>query len=264
MTNQRYPVDLVISAQDFADSGWKDVITQTYCEGYSGMWQALSAAARGAIEQGRNEHGKVLWLLADACSMMLSPSSQNEPFKPYAVFNDRRSLIPDDLSDLDITFFSQIVDAVDDDWLKARLADLVWLKGNPRNASFALKAIDAYRSIPLDTDTWIHGDRDCWQRAISLARMLKEGAGDRLEQMEALIIASFNAATRLDSFRGLWLADLLRSNGLGKCTRSMWRRGWKLWPVSLMVKATYKELGNIFPLQLTGTDPSPTQSKRPK
>lgn len=216
MTNQRYPVDLVISAQDFADSGWKDVITQTSCEGYSGMWQALSAAAHGAIEQGRNEHGKVLWLLADACSMMLSPSSQNEPFKPYAVFNDRRSLIPDDLSDLDITFFSQIVDAVDDDRLKARLADLVWLKGNPRNASFALKAIDAYRSIPLDTDTWIHGDRDCWQRAISLARMLKEGAGDRLEQMEALIIASFNAATRLDSFRGLWLADLLRSNGLGR------------------------------------------------
>ena len=51
------------------------------------MWQALSTAARGAIEQGRNEHGKVLWLLADACSMMLSPSSPNEPFKPFAVFH---------------------------------------------------------------------------------------------------------------------------------------------------------------------------------
>jgi hypothetical protein len=98
------------------------------------MWQALSAAARSAIEQGRVEHGKVLWLLADACSMMLSPSSPNEPFKPFAVFHDRRSVIPDDLPDTDITFFEEIVDAVDENWLKARLSDLLWLKSKPRNA----------------------------------------------------------------------------------------------------------------------------------
>jgi hypothetical protein len=220
MTNQRYPEDLVISAQGFADSGWKEAITQASREGYSAMWQALSAAARGAIEQGRNEHGKVLWLLADACSMMLSPSSQNEPFRPFAVFHDRRSVIPDDLLDADITFFAQIVDAADDDWLKARLADLVWLKGKPRNASFALKAIDAYRSIPLDTETWIRGGRDCWPRAIGLARMLRDGAGDRLDQMEASVIAAFNAATRQDGFLGLWLADLLKSNGLGRTHRA--------------------------------------------
>lgn len=157
MPNQRYPEDLVISVQDFADSGWHEVIAQASREGYPAMWQAFSAAARSAIGHGRNEQGKVLWLLADACSMMLSPSSQNEPFKPFPVFHDRRSVIPDDLSEADITFFAQIVDAADDNWLKARLADLVWLKGKPRNASFALKAIDAYRSIPLDTDTWTRG-----------------------------------------------------------------------------------------------------------
>lgn len=220
MTNQRYPEDLVISAQDFADSGWKDAITQAPREGYSAMWQALSAAARSAIEQGRNEQGKVLWLVADACSMMLSPSSPNEPFKPFAVFHDRRSVIPDDMPDADILFFAEIVDSVDDDWLKARLSDLVWMKGKPRNTAFALKAIDAYRCLPLDTDTWIRGGRDCWSRAISLARMLKGGAGDRLDQMETSIIAAFNTATRADGFLGLWLADLLKSNGLGRARRA--------------------------------------------
>lgn len=220
MSNDRYPQDLVVSAQDFTESGWKDAITQATREGYSAMWQALSAAARRAIEQGRNEHGKVLWLVADACSMMLSPSSPNEPFKPFAVFHDRRSVIPDDMLDADILFFAEIVDAVNDDWLKARLSDLVWLKGKPRNTAFALKAIDAYRSLPLDTDTWIRGGRDCWSRAISLARMLKGGAGDRLEQMETSIIAAFNAATRADGFLGLWLADLLKSNGLGRAHRA--------------------------------------------
>lgn len=215
MKNERYPVDLAISVQDFNTSDWKDSIAQATREGYSAMWQALSGAARDAIEQGRIEHGKVLWLLADACSMMLSPSSPNEPFKPFAVFHDRRSVVTDDLSDSDILFFAEIVDRVDNDWLRARLSDLLWLKSKPRNIEFALKAIDAYRCLPLDTDTWIHGGQDCWPRAISLARMLKGGAGDRLQQIETTIVAAFHASTRDDGFLGVWLADLLKSNRLG-------------------------------------------------
>lgn len=220
MISQRYPVDLPISAQDFADSGWKEAISGTPREGYPAMWQAFSTAARDAIEQGRHEHGKVLWLLADACSMKLSPSSPNEPFRPIAVVHDRRTVVPDDLTNADVLFFAEIVDAVDDDWLKARLSDLVWLKGQPRNQMFALKAIDAYRSIPLDTETWIQDRRKYWERAIRLAQMLKGGAGDRLEQMEASIIAAFKAATRADGFLGFWLADLLKSNGLGRVHRA--------------------------------------------
>lgn len=161
MSSERFPADLIVSAQDFVDSGWKSALDQASREGYSAMWQTFSAAARSAMEEGRNEYGKVLWLLADACSMMLSPSSQNQSFKPYAVFHDRRSVIPDDLTDADILFFAEIVDAVDDIWLKARLADLAWLKRKPRDVAFALTAIDAYRSIPLDTETWIRGGHEC-------------------------------------------------------------------------------------------------------
>jgi Domain of unknown function (DUF4209) len=220
MGEERYPVDLAVSLEDMRAAGWKQALDQAPREGYSAMWQALSAAARIAIEQGRTKHGKVLWLLADACSMMLSPSSQNEPFKPFAVFHDRRSVIPDDLPEVDITFFSQIVDAVDDSWLRARLADLVWLKAKPRSAVFALKAIDAYRNLPLDMETWVRGGRDCWQRAFSLALAIKASAGDRLLQMEASVLAATSAATHADGFLGVWLADLLRTNGLGRSHRA--------------------------------------------
>lgn len=220
MSNERFPADLIVSVQDFVDSGWKSALEQASREGYSAMWQAFSAAARSAMEEGRNEHGKVLWLLAHACSMRLLPSSQNDPFEPSAVFRNRRSVIPDDLIEADIQFFAEIVDAVDDIWLKARLADLAWLKRKPRGVAFALTAIDAYRSIPLDTETWIRGGQECWERAISLARMLKAGAGDRLKQMEVSIVASFNAATRQDGFLGYWLADLLKTNGLGQLHRN--------------------------------------------
>lgn len=218
MQNERYPQDLAVSLHDFMASGWKESIAQATREGYSAMWQAMSVAARSAIEQGRVEHGKVLWLLADVCSMMLSPLSPNEPFKPFVAHNCR-SVIPDDLTDAEINFFAEIVDAVDDNLLKARLSDLVWLKGKPRNTEFALKAIDAYRRLPLDTDMWMHGCRECWPRAISLARMLKGGAGDRLQQMEVTIVTAFEAAKREDGFLGLWLADLLKSNGLGRAHR---------------------------------------------
>lgn len=72
--------------------------------------------------------------------------------------------------------------------LKARVADLVWLKQRPRNIQFALAAIDAYRLIPLDTETWLRGGHECWERAISLARMLKAGAGTRLAEIEIAIL----------------------------------------------------------------------------
>lgn len=220
MNTERYPADLVLTMQDFANCGWKEVLTNSNREGYSSMWQAFSSAARQALDEGRQSHGKALWLLADACSMMLSPKSVNEPFKPFMVMEGRRSVIPDDLPEADTAFFAQIVDGMDDPWLKARLADLIWLKGRPRDVKFALAAIDAYQSIPLDTETWVRGGHECWERAISLARMLKAGSGDRLREMETAILAAFDTATREDGFLALWLADLLVSNGLGRDHRT--------------------------------------------
>ena len=180
MSEQRYSANLIVKAQEFVECGWQISLADGEREGYSSMWQAFSSAARKASEDDRPSHGKALWLLADACSMMLSPKSLNEPFKPFMEMEGRRSVIPDDLSESDIAFYAEIVDEIDDAWLKARVADLVWLQQRPRNVQFALAAIDAYRLIPLDAETWIRGGRECWERAISLARMLKSGAGTRL------------------------------------------------------------------------------------
>lgn len=221
MTDQRYSTDLIVTAQDFTECGWKNSLADEEREGYSTMWQVLSSAARKASEDSRPSHGKALWLLADACSMMLSPKSLNEPFKPFMVMEGRRSVIPDDLSESDIAFYAEIVDAIDDAWLKARVADLVWLKQRPRNVQFALAAIDAYRLIPLDTETWIRGGHECWERAIGLARMLKTGAGTRLTEMEATILDAFNTATKESGFLALWLADLMDTHGLGRTHSSV-------------------------------------------
>jgi hypothetical protein len=221
MSDQRYSADLIVTVQDFTECGWKSLLADEEREGYSSMWQAFSSGARKASEDNCLPHGKALWLLADVCSMMLSPKSLNEPFKPFMVMEGRRSVIPDDFSKSDIAFYAEIVDAIDDAWLKARIADLVWLKQRPRNVQFALEAIDAYRLIPLDAETWVRGGRECWERAISLVRMLKTGAETRLAQMETAILDAFNTATKESGFLGLWLADLLDSNGLGRTHSSV-------------------------------------------
>ena len=180
------------------------------------MWQAFSAAARQAMEEQRTAHAKIFWLLADACSMLLAPQSPNDPFKPYAIVHDRRSAIPDDMPESEITFFAEIVGLVDDPWLSARLADLIWLKQKPRHVRYALTAIDNYRSIPLDTETWIRGGRECWERATALARMLRAGAGTKLSDIEASVLAAAKAATAQDGFLLLWLTELLAENGLAR------------------------------------------------
>ncbi len=216
MSDQRYSANLIVTEQDFVECNWKSALANEEREGYSSMWQTFSSAARKASEDDRPSHGKALWLLADACSMMLSPKSLNEPFRPFMVIEGRRSVVPDDLSESDIAFYAEIVDAIDDVWLTARVADLVWLKQRPRDVRFALAAIDAYRLIPLDAETWVRGGHECWERAISLARMLKAGAGTRLAEMETAIFDAFNNATKDSGFLALWLAGLMDAYGLGR------------------------------------------------
>lgn len=212
---QRYPKDLTITIDEFRRSDWKGAIDSGDRSGYSAMWEALSSAARVAMENGSISVGKTLWLLADACSMMLDPASLNAPFKPYMVMDGKRSSIPEDFEEPEVRLLAQFSEEVDDVWLQARLADLAWLLLDPRSPKHALIAIDAYRKVPLDAGTWIRGGRECWTRAINLCKLLKTGAGDRLQETEAAIISTFDKAEIQHGFFARWLADLLATNHLG-------------------------------------------------
>ena len=162
--------------------------------------------------------------------MDLSPDSVTEPFKPFADFRPSGggcSSALDSFSEDDLVFFGVIVPVADDPWLKGRLADILWLRHQPRDVNFALVAIDAYRSIPLDAQIWAHGASDCWKRAIGLARMLKGGAGERLKEMEDTIIGSFHVATQETSILALDLASLLRDTKLGGGHAAEFARGLK-------------------------------------
>ena len=200
----------------FKDCGWKSIFADDSDKHLSSKSFALVKAAKRAEEDGKTDRGRVLRLLADACSMTLSSDRANEPFGPQWEDPPRRSTIPNDFTDSEIRFFAQITDSVDEPTLKARLADLVWVRGVPREVRFALQAIDSYTQAPSSPDTWFGDGEEYWSRAISLARMLRKGAGDRLSNIESSIIHSIETSSTDDGFFAFTLASTLESGGLGK------------------------------------------------
>lgn len=214
--NEKYPADTTIESSDFDKDDCQRILNESSGDGYTSFYDAFSKAARKSLDEGNPKQAKIYWLLSDACSMMLFPDNRNDPFKPFAVFHDRRSAIVDDFSVEDISFFSEIVSEVTDIRLKARLADLAWLKAQKKDLNNALTAIDSYRQIPLDTETWVRGGRECWYRAISLAAMLRGGAGDRVQEMERDIQQAFDSSSESNGYLALWLTDLMANFGLGK------------------------------------------------
>ena len=205
-----HQVELTVA--DFASCVWEEALSSAPREGYTSMFQAFSIAARQAEGDERHTHGRVIQLLAFACAMRLDPMSRNEPFKPIQVGLDGKpAIIPRDFTEAHMAFFAQIVDDINNPLLKARLADLLWMYPSTRHPRFALAAIDSYRSIPLDPETWASGTLQCIQRAITLARSIQSAAGSRLDEIEASLLDAIDSSTTEDGFFAIKLADILES-----------------------------------------------------
>ena len=234
-----------VTLESLRNSGWKKAIEAGDRKDYTSISLYLSEAAQTAMENGKFYEGNSLRLLANACSMMLNPSSPNEPFKPLMVMNDgRRSSLPIDFQESDINLLAEFVEEVDDPWLQARLADLLWLLVKPRSSKHALLAIDAYCKISLDSDTWRNDGRECWERALRLSLMLN--AADRRSQIEAAIFTAFNNAERKDGFFALELSDLIALNRIGNDRRQSVAIKLEAMAVSFDVKGDWPQSRRYF------------------
>jgi len=161
---------ILYSRDDFVASNWSYDGTKEDHYGYSSVMQSLNKNAKEKSDAGLEEQGRILDLLSRAASMMLTPSSLNEPFKPY--FQDfqagRRSAMPDDFTKDELHFFEEILNDIEEPWLKARLADLLWLLRKPKKPEHAKAAIDSYTSHLIDDETWHRDVDDCWERAVRI------------------------------------------------------------------------------------------------
>ena len=195
----------------FLECNWIYDVPPNDRYGYSSVMGCLQKYSKEMLEQGKTEHSKTLDLLARSASMMLAPSSINEPFKAYSqeFQTGRRSALPDDFTEEELMFFAKILNDVNEPWLKARLADLLWLLRKPKNPEHAKAAIDSYVSQPLDDETWDRDVNACWERAARLCMQIRDF--DRLSAIKGQLFSAFCSEYPRSKFMTLWIADLLDS-----------------------------------------------------
>lgn len=197
------------SRDDFVASNWSYDGSKEDHYGYFSVVKSLDNNVKEKLDAGLEGQVRVLRLLSRAASMMLDPSSLNEPFT--ACIQDprtgRRSDLPDDFTKEELLFFEEIINDIEDPWLKARLADLLWLLEKPKKPEHAKAAIDSYTSHPIDDETWPRDVDKCWERAVRLCKQI--GDIDCLNTITSRLFSAFCCEYPRNKFMTLWIADLL-------------------------------------------------------
>jgi len=125
--------DVILSQDDFVSSQWQEVIKECElreCIEYSEQFQKKSQEA-GASGDAKNQ--KLFAVLAHITGVALI-SDKYEEFVA-------RGLI---LSDEDLTFFKEVTPEISDPELKARVADIIWIRQRQGNYQMAQVAVQSY------------------------------------------------------------------------------------------------------------------------
>src|SRR5580700_778574 len=81
-------------------------------------------------------------LLHGVFGFLFKPNDASAPFHPMAVWDGRRSMIPTDLGDDQLSLLAGLADSVNDPEFRARILDVLWLRR--RDARAARGAVEAY------------------------------------------------------------------------------------------------------------------------
>ncbi|MCL8027347.1 DUF4209 domain-containing protein [Nocardioides bruguierae] len=130
---------------------------------------------------------KALQVLARVCSPMLVPDNWNEPFEPMIRMDGRRSVLPEDFSEEELSLLADIAPQVIEPTIRARAADVAWAYGDRQNQAMWQLAVDSYFAVPLDPESWMDVGKDSYRRGLELALRrgkpgvaLAQGVADRL------------------------------------------------------------------------------------
>jgi hypothetical protein len=192
MTNKS-PAEAPLTVQDLEQSGYGTYLALDPDGWYVGMADELLKGATAAEAATDSVRARALGFLAAICSMVLEPDVKAAPLQPAVRFADGSSTLrPDGLAREQISLLAEFAEGVRHDLLRARLADLVWLKDRRRGNGFAYMAIDAYRARPIDPERWFLSDGTCWRRALQLAHFIRDEA--RIAEIESALLSAFRGA----------------------------------------------------------------------
>lgn len=207
------------TALDFAASGYDRIIasaSERDCAAYTGILSSPPDEIRPPID---SPAWSVLRLLGAATSLRLKADSPAEPMVPLAVFPEFRTATLQDFTDVQLDLFEQVAPGVEDPELRARLADIVWIRR--RRFQLAELAVRAYLASASDLE-----DPKDWpdfvervERALRIAMQL-----GRVNPLQGVVVAAIeDALTKYDGEDPLFLSarlmELLLEHRRGDPTR---------------------------------------------
>ncbi|WP_371765491.1 DUF4209 domain-containing protein [Massilia sp.] len=202
---------------DFYHSGAANIIAAHPDATLRALVGPLFEAAAVARAAGETASEAILALLGGICSMVLQPANRPSPLTHMASWSDgTTSFDPDHLRPHDLDLLAQLAGHVDHVPLRARLADLVWLRARRHGHAYALRAIDDYTSTPPDPATWYDFGYAHWHRALQLARELKGTAAERMARIEDTLVDVAEKARETPGHDAMHLLLPLTEEKLGR------------------------------------------------
>lgn len=194
-----------LTLDDILGAGLNDLLDQDPPDDYSDLYGMLAKSSREAEDAGDLAKARALGFTAAIASMRLLPIDKAAPFQPLYVLSDgNRGCLPEDLTHAQVDLLAQLAGTVNNPLLRARLADLAWMKDRRKGIAFPRMAIDAYRTHSIDADTWHLSGEPVWHRALQLAIMLGTGAETRTADIEAALIGAFDRALDAGTFEPMF------------------------------------------------------------
>lgn len=213
--------DLSPTLSDFENCNWKEAIEAAKTREYTAYWDSLNSKAKEAQEAEDERAQIVFTLLIAATSLHLKePNNSTSPFCPMFTSPEGRTADVDDFTDRHLEVFSQLIERIEDPELRARIADIVWVR--KRDYRAAEQAVSAY----LESARRLEDTRVPWppcldriKRAVTVA--VRHG---RKEQMFKQVVSHIEGT--LDrhkdndpSYLSLELMDILLERKQGESTK---------------------------------------------
>jgi hypothetical protein len=176
------------------------------CHTVSSELQKAAATA----DAGDGTLAKEMLFVAQVLGMLLAPSNAIEPYRPMAVFGDKRSALPEDCDDAHLALLAELLPTVMAPDVAARIADVLWLRR--RDVDHAIRAVNHYLDVALQREDFTHWT-DCaerLERALRLAAQVRRGKREPYDRVIAHIQAVLERANGEDPlFLSHRLMDLL-------------------------------------------------------
>lgn len=150
------------------------------------LGRRLYDEAKICAETGDRELEAFLATLGGICSYYFKPDEPLDPWGPQMVMNHSRTAIPSDLRESDLDALSAMLPDLQPSCLRARVADVLWIRR--RNRSAAETAVTSYLDASTQwPDDWVNDAIEQVERALQVAVQLGRGGADLAAKVVARV-----------------------------------------------------------------------------